>query len=322
MGRRRIKGNMDIELAIDMLEMAPHLDHAVLFSGDGDFRRLVEAVQRRGVRVTVVSTIRSSPPMVSDDLRRQADSFIELQDLAPSIMRNHHPRDETRPASPGPQARGRQARTDGSSRSRSPELPAPAIRGAPAAGLPPADCPPADCSLCPRLAAFRAATREAHPDWFNAPVPSFGDPEPELLIVGLAPGLRGANRTGRPFTGDYAGDLLYRTLLKSGFATGEYGADPADGLELRHARITNAVRCVPPQNKPETSEIAACGRFLAAELRASPKHQGNPGARGDRAQRRARGQGPETGALQIRARRDARTAGRHAYWPTAITARG
>ena len=89
MGRRRIKGNMDIELAIDMLEMSPHLEHAILFSGDGDFRRLVEAVQRRGVRVSVVSTTRSSPPMVSDDLRRQADSFIELQDLAPSITRNH-----------------------------------------------------------------------------------------------------------------------------------------------------------------------------------------------------------------------------------------
>src|SRR6185436_19351033 len=95
MGRRRIKGNMDIELAIDMLQMAEHIDHAVLFSGDGDFRRLVEAVQRRGVRVSVVAAIRSSPPMVSDDLRRQADSFIELQELAPSIMRNHHPRDET-----------------------------------------------------------------------------------------------------------------------------------------------------------------------------------------------------------------------------------
>src|SRR6267154_2365645 len=94
MGRRRIKGNMDIELAIDMLEMAKHIDHAILFSGDGDFRRLVEAVQRRGVRVSVVSTIRSSPPMVSDDLRRQADSFVELQDLAPSISRAHHPRDE------------------------------------------------------------------------------------------------------------------------------------------------------------------------------------------------------------------------------------
>src|SRR4249919_4043450 len=94
MGRRRIKGNMDIELAIDMLEMAQHIDHAILFSGDGDFRRLVEAVQRRGVRVSVVSTTRSTPPMASDDLRRQADSFVELQDLAPSIMRAHHPRDE------------------------------------------------------------------------------------------------------------------------------------------------------------------------------------------------------------------------------------
>ncbi|HEY1798124.1 MAG TPA: NYN domain-containing protein [Stellaceae bacterium] len=94
MGRRRIKGNMDIELAIDMLEMAQFIDHAVLFSGDGDFRRLVEAVQRRGVRVSVISTLRSSPPMASDDLRRQADQFIELQDLAPQIARAHHPRDE------------------------------------------------------------------------------------------------------------------------------------------------------------------------------------------------------------------------------------
>src|SRR6267378_4028369 len=156
MGRRRIKGNMDIELAIDMLEMAEHIDHAILFSGDGDFRRLVEAVQRRGVRVSVVSTIRSSPPMASDDLRRQADSFIELQELAP--------------------------------------------------------------------------------------------------------GLRGANRTGRPFTGDFAGDLLYRTLSKFGLATGDYGAHAADGLALRGARITNAVRCVPPQNKPETNELGACRR--------------------------------------------------------------
>ncbi len=93
-GRRRIKGNMDIELAIDMLEMASYIDHAILFSGDGDFRRLVEAVQRKGVRVSVVSTIRSSPPMVSDDLRRQADNFIELQDLAPNLMRNHQMRDD------------------------------------------------------------------------------------------------------------------------------------------------------------------------------------------------------------------------------------
>jgi uracil-DNA glycosylase len=138
----------------------------------------------------------------------------------------------------------------------------------PAPEVPAAQVPSADCPLCPRLAAFRAAQREAHPDWFNAPVPSFGDPDPELLIVGLAPGLRGANRTGRPFTGDHAGELLYRTLLKSGFATGQYGAHIADGLELRRARIINAVRCVPPQNKPERAEIAACGRFLLAELAA------------------------------------------------------
>jgi uracil-DNA glycosylase family 4 len=145
-----------------------------------------------------------------------------------------------------------------------PELPAAAVARA-------AELPAADCPLCPRLAAFRAATRETRPDWFNAPGPSFGDPEPELLIVGLAPGMRGANRTGRPFTGDYAGELLYRTLLKFGFATGQYGAHIADGLRLRRARITNAVRCVPPQNKPERAEIAACGRFLAAELAASPR---------------------------------------------------
>jgi uracil-DNA glycosylase len=131
------------------------------------------------------------------------------------------------------------------------------------------EAPQRDCALCPRLVAFREAQRQAHPDWFNAPVPSFGAAAPELLIVGLAPGLRGANRTGRPFTGDYAGDLLYRSLLKFGFAAGSYGADAADGLELRRVRITNAVRCVPPQNKPEPAEIGACGRFLVGELAAA-----------------------------------------------------
>jgi uracil-DNA glycosylase len=131
--------------------------------------------------------------------------------------------------------------------------------------------PQRDCALCPRLAAFRTTQQQAHPEWFNAPVPSFGDASPKLLIVGLAPGLRGANRTGRPFTGDYAGDLLYRSLLKFGFAVGSYGADAADGLELRRARVTNAVRCVPPQNKPEPAEIGACGRFLAGELAAAPQ---------------------------------------------------
>ena len=132
------------------------------------------------------------------------------------------------------------------------------------------ELPGRECALCPRLAAFRAAQREAHPDWFNAPVPSFGPDDAELLIVGLAPGLRGANRTGRPFTGDYAGDLLYRSLSKFGFAAGDYRADPGDGLKLRRARITNAVRCVPPQNRPEPTEIAACSRFLASELARLP----------------------------------------------------
>ena len=133
------------------------------------------------------------------------------------------------------------------------------------------DPPTRDCALCPRLAAFRDAQRTAHPDWFNAPVPSFGPASTELLIVGLAPGLRGANRTGRPFTGDYAGDLLYRSLLKFGLAIGDYAAHPQDGMTLERARITNAVRCVPPQNKPEPAEVAACGRFLVGEMARLPR---------------------------------------------------
>lgn len=141
-----------------------------------------------------------------------------------------------------------------------------------AGGAPtPAAIPDRDCALCPRLAAFRTVQRQAHPDWFNAPVPSFGDASAELLIVGLAPGRRGANRTGRPFTGDFAGDLLYRCLAKFGLAAGTYGADPRDGLQLRRSRITNAVRCVPPQNRPAPGEIGACGRFLAAEIAAMPR---------------------------------------------------
>jgi uracil-DNA glycosylase family 4 len=129
--------------------------------------------------------------------------------------------------------------------------------------------PDRDCPLCPRLAGFRTLQRAAHADWHNAPVPPFGDPAAPLLIVGLAPGLRGANRTGRPFTGDYAGDLLYATLAKFGLTTGDYRGHRDDGFGLRGARITNAVRCVPPQNRPETAEIAACRQFLAAELAAS-----------------------------------------------------
>lgn len=133
-----------------------------------------------------------------------------------------------------------------------------------------ATAPPHDCALCPRLRAFRDANQAAFPDWFNAPVPGFGSRDAPLLIVGLAPGLRGANRTGRPFTGDFAGELLYSTLLRFGLARGAYGATPDDGLELTGARIVNAVRCVPPENKPLPAEIATCNRFLAGELAAMP----------------------------------------------------
>ena len=131
--------------------------------------------------------------------------------------------------------------------------------------------PAPDCPLCPRLAAYREAQQKLHPDWFNGPVPSFGGEHAELLIVGLAPGLKGANRTGRPFTGDYAGGLLYNTLGKFGFAVGVYDARPDDCLELRRVRITNAVRCVPPQNKPAPGEIATCRNFLDAEIAAMPR---------------------------------------------------
>ncbi len=126
--------------------------------------------------------------------------------------------------------------------------------------------PPRDCSLCPRLVDYRETQRGLHPDWFNAPVPSFGPASAELLIVGLAPGVSGANRTGRPFTGDFAGGLLYETLERFGFAHGKYGARADDGLELRHARITNTVRCVPPKNRPLPVEIGNCRPFLKSEI--------------------------------------------------------
>ena len=131
--------------------------------------------------------------------------------------------------------------------------------------------PPQDCQLCPRLVEFREANRKNHPDWHNAPVPSFGSKDCTLLVVGLAPGLQGANRTGRPFTGDYAGDLLYPTLIKFGFAKGSYDRSPDDGLKLKRCRITNAVRCVPPQNKPVGAEQKACRSFLADEIASLPK---------------------------------------------------
>ncbi len=131
--------------------------------------------------------------------------------------------------------------------------------------------PGAECPRCPRLVAYRQRNRASEPTWHNAPVRSFGGAEARLLIVGLAPGVRGANRTGRPFTGDYAGDLLYSTLLETGFATGSYRADPADGLRLVDTRITNAVRCVPPENKPTPAEITTCREFLSATLDEMPR---------------------------------------------------
>lgn len=131
--------------------------------------------------------------------------------------------------------------------------------------------PGKECSLCPRLKDFRTENRKVFPDKYNAPVPSFGRKDARLLIVGLAPGLKGANFSGRPFTGDYAGDLLYATLLKFGFARGVYQARIDDGLELTDARITNAVKCVPPENKPEGAEITKCLPFLTREIAAMPR---------------------------------------------------
>jgi len=131
--------------------------------------------------------------------------------------------------------------------------------------------PSRDCPLCPRLVAFRHEIRAREPAWHNAPVRSFGPLEARLLIVGLAPGLQGANRTGRPFTGDHAGVLLYDTLIRHGFARGTFAARPDDGLEMVDTRIANGVRCVPPQNKPLPAEIATCRAFLKDEIAAMPR---------------------------------------------------
>ncbi len=135
--------------------------------------------------------------------------------------------------------------------------------------LPKAEAP-RDCPLCPRLVALRHDCRATHPGWWNAPVPAFGDPQAWLAIIGLAPGKHGANRTGRPFTGDYAGDLLYATLAKFGLSQGDYGADRGDGLRLRGAIILNAVKCLPPQNKTLPIEEATCRPFLMEAIASLP----------------------------------------------------
>ncbi|MGH7077342.1 MAG: uracil-DNA glycosylase [Acetobacteraceae bacterium] len=132
--------------------------------------------------------------------------------------------------------------------------------------MPPFEEPPRDCPLCPRLVGYRSQNQAAHPGWHNAPVPSFGSLESEILIVGLAPGVSGANRTGRPFTGDHAGKLLYGTLLRLGLATGRYAEAADDELRLAGCRIANAVRCAPPANLPVPDEIKTCNRFLLGEL--------------------------------------------------------
>ncbi len=133
------------------------------------------------------------------------------------------------------------------------------------------DAPTHDCKLCPRLAAFRASNQVTHPDWFNAPVPSFGQTGARLLVLGMAPGVKGANRTGRPFTGDHAGQLLYSTLLRFGFASGDYQGIADDSLALQDCRVANAVRCVPPANLPVPVEVQTCNRFLMADLQAMPE---------------------------------------------------
>jgi uracil-DNA glycosylase family 4 len=140
-----------------------------------------------------------------------------------------------------------------------------------ALGAPRGAEPGRDCPLCPRLVAYRRENQAAHPDWFNGPAPSFGDPKARLLVVGLAPGRTGANRTGRPFTGDHAGVLLYETLIKHGFARGRFEARPDDGLTLVDCMVTNAVRCAPPGNKPTTTEEVACRPHLAARIAALPE---------------------------------------------------
>ncbi len=130
--------------------------------------------------------------------------------------------------------------------------------------------PPHDCQLCPRLVDYRNANQQSHPDWFNGPVPSLGDQNASILVVGMAPGVKGANRTGRPFTGDHAGVLLYETLTRFHLATGTYDARPDDGMKLQGCRVVNAVRCVPPANLPQPVEVRNCNRFLTAELKALP----------------------------------------------------
>ena len=210
-GRRKFKGNMDMELAIDAMEMAQYLDHLVLFSGDGDFRRLTEALQRRGLRVTVVSTIRTQPPMIADELRRQADTFLELHELSSYIAREHRAAvavDDDEDDDEDDDAAAASGAALG------PLLPAGLSRPARAPGgatRPLRPAPPGDCALCPRLAAFRAAEPRCLPGLAQRPGRLVRRPGGAAADRrARPPGLRGANRTGAAFTGDHAGRAAVR----------------------------------------------------------------------------------------------------------------
>ena len=231
----------------------------MLISGDGDFRRLVEAVQRRGVRVTVISTIRTQPPMIADELRRQADFFLDLSDLQPYIAREHVQRPE---ATTRRRPRARAAR--GRSMTASTMTTA-----SPTRTEPPRPVPQPDCPLCPRLAAFRQAQPGGRAGLVQrARAARSARPTAPLVMVGLAPGLRGANRTGRPFTGDYAGEVLYPALLAHGLARGRSPRIPRTGWSWWTAGSpTRSAACRLP-NKPTPAEIATCSRFLVPELTA------------------------------------------------------
>ena len=257
-GRRKIKGNMDIELAIDVMEMAEHLDHIVLFSGDGDFRRLGRGGAAQGRagdrglhRALAAANGRRRTAAPGRHLRRAAGPGKQYRPPG------RQPSARARPRTIWMITATRTTRPDAAF----PPMPVPASV---------AHEPPPDCAACPRLVDYRTANRAAYPAFWNKPVPAFGPLDAGLLIVGLAPGLKGANQTGRPFTGDYAGDLLYATLLKFGLAEGTYAARPDDGLRLKGCRITNAVRCVPPENKVTGAEAKACRPFLIAEIAAMP----------------------------------------------------
>jgi len=281
-GRRKVKGNMDIELAVNAMEIASHIDHMVLFSGDGDFRSLVEAVQRKGSGLLSPRRYRPSrrwlPTNCGDRLtfslispscrQKSAATRASALIVRPASPGNRAsiPRSFSNAARPHRAPRSAPAMKTNSTRT---ETRAHAGRRHPAGHLIDDDIG-RDCPRCPRLVALRHDLREKQPAWHNAPVPSFGPVKGRLLIVGLAPGLQGANRTGRPFTGDYAGDLLYATLARFGFASGEYAARPDDGLRLVDTRITNAVRCVPPENKPAGEESKQCRYFLKATIAEMP----------------------------------------------------